>query len=147
MDHHCPAIGKCVALRNHQPFLVLLHWSSLATFCYVFIAIYARSLARTRMRQRLLSFVAIMVVILFVSIFFFLLDQMSRVRRNVTTIERRFHRSFDFDLGIDENMSQVFGRAWHRRWWPRVPDLSGFEWEISLSDFYPSSGFRFSPNN
>jgi hypothetical protein len=37
----------------------------------------------------------------------------------------------EFDLGIEENVAQLFGREWYRRWWPRIPDFCGFEWATS----------------
>jgi hypothetical protein len=148
MDHHCPAIGRCIGLRNHQTFLVMLHWSSTASFCYAFLSWAAGSMMQTRQSRHVMSLLTILIGVLFLSLLFFLIDQLYRLRRNVTTIEMLENsRSLDnseFDLGVEENFAQMFGRTWYRRWWPRIPDLCGFEWatnEFRRSTYDPTAFF------
>jgi hypothetical protein len=58
-----------------------------------------------------------------------LCDQMSRVRKNITTVEYLSEASSQYDLGAKANLEQVLGTGCCRRWWPRASELTGFEWE------------------
>jgi palmitoyltransferase len=132
MDHHCPAVGNCVALRTYRPFLVMLIWGTIgcavmAVFCV------AEGLADDfvpdkRLMSFLLGGVAAFVAVL-LGLFF--ADQMRRAVRNQTTLEAIGGEDPRYDIGVRENLRQVFGGSVCGWLWP-VPDdrLSGFEWSL-----------------
>jgi hypothetical protein len=71
-------------------------------------------------------------VVLSVMLWGLTIDSEIRLRANVTTIERmdgeRMFAPGRYDLGTEENLRQVLGDGWFRRWWPRPSTLTGFEW-------------------
>jgi hypothetical protein len=132
MDHHCPALGQCIALRNHQPFLVLLHWASLSAAIGLMLAIQMYHGAATPRGQRAMLIAPVLMAVLVVMLGGVTIEAMLRARRNRTTIEMissepPFARS-RYDLGTEENLRQVLGEGWLRRWWPKASNLTGFEW-------------------
>lgn len=178
MDHHCIVIGKCVALRNQQPFYVSLHWATLNLFILIcilsliislsiiikmifafmgktndfnnnsLISIFLSKDMYTIARLVVLAFI---VIVLFWMFYTFLSDTLDNVRHNSTTIELIFPNetgSNPYDVGEEENMYQVFGEGIFRKWWPKVPELCGFEWATpEFTNEYNDSFHFINPEN
>jgi hypothetical protein len=122
-------IGKCVALRNHQPFLVLLHWSCFGTFVYFLIAVGASTRIPGRMTQRRMRLVAGFIGAFCGTLCVLLREEMKRIRQNCLRGDEGI--AWRFDRGEKENVVEFLGEGWTRRWWPRVSQMTGFEWAMS----------------
>ena len=127
MDHHCPAIGTCIALKNTQPFIVMLKWAEVTMFffiCLFILSIYFEA------ENRLVNCTfLIAVIVLYAVVSSFLSDFMTKVRRNITTIEMlKSTPGVSYDLGSEKNLAQVLGTGKYRTWIPRKCRMNGFEW-------------------
>jgi hypothetical protein len=126
MDHHCPVVGKCIAFRNHQTFIVMLHWGLVTCLldCLLCCIMYKRVRAK-----QFMFFVTVLVAWLAMCVLFLLWGHMRRLKKNVTTLESLVAENVPiYDLGANANINQLLGKGWTRRWWPRLSQLTGFEW-------------------
>jgi hypothetical protein len=121
-------IGKCIALRNHQPFLVLLHWACLGTFLYFLLSLISSFQLPVRSWRHRMRFISFALAIFCGSLSLLLFEEMKRIRKNQLRLDGK--RSGVFDLGDQANLEQFLGYGLFRRWWPRVPKLNGFEWAL-----------------
>ena len=121
MDHHCPAVGNCVALKNIQPFIVMLIWGVLSCFSLTIFSGILTILDSTIQRYISLVFSVCGVVIL-IAILSFLIDQLQRAFHNVTTLESILEEPNIYDLGRKENLKQIFGEGKLRFLCPRIND-------------------------
>ena len=127
MDHHCPAIGTCIALNNTQPFIVMLKWAELTIFLFICLEILTIYL----LKENRLFNVCILVstIFLYGVVSSFLSGFMGKVKRNQTTIETIANDSgVSYDLGVEKNVTQVLGTGKFRTWIPRKTRMNGFEW-------------------
>ena len=131
MDHHCPAVGVCISVKNTQSFIVMLRWAvvliiinllELVASYFYFPSLHAYDLTMIGLLS-LLGF----------TVAFFLADCMKRVVRNMTTLEQKAGERNKYDLGKEENIRQIFGKGKLRMWIPHKNTLTGFEW--SLPDY------------
>ena len=126
MDHHCPAVGVCVALRNLQPFICMLTWASISMILYSFLCLLAIIfISKTRIMSSVLLFG---LFILQFAINIFKNDAIERISRNQTTIEEMSRSPNIYHLGIEENLRQIFGNSKYRFYLPKKSNLTGFEW-------------------
>ena len=127
MDHHCPAIGTCVALKNTQPFIVMLKWAEVTIFFFICLIIATVYFVP---ENRIMNCALIIgVIILYIVISSFLSDFMTKIRRNVTTIEMLYPTiGVSYDLGSERNLTQILGTGKYRTWIPRKCKMNGFEW-------------------
>jgi hypothetical protein len=121
-------IGKCVSLRNHQPFIVLLHWTCVTAALYFGLALWGVKRARGRAARERMRLGSVVLAVLCGSLCVLLFEEMRRIRMNQLVGERGLMG--EFDLGERANVAQFLGEGWTRRWWPRVPKLSGLEWAL-----------------
>ncbi|OHT05708.1 DHHC zinc finger domain containing protein [Tritrichomonas foetus] len=130
MDHHCPAVGNCVAFRNHQPFLVMLNWGIISCFLFTIYTIIFGIVEKGIFRYFTFAFSASSLLVGCFLCYFFC-DQMKNVSRNVTTLEEFIEDDQDkYDLGRTENIRQMFGDGKLRFFLPRLSDMTGFEWAL-----------------
>ena len=126
MDHHCPAIGTCIALRNTQPFIVMLRWAKLTIAVFFSLACLASFFVK---ESRITTCViAAALIIMYFFLASFLSDFMVKVENNTTTLETIHPTSESYNLGKQENIDQVFGKSKYRNWIPQKCTLTGFEW-------------------
>jgi hypothetical protein len=132
MDSHCHVIGCCIALRNHQPFIVMLHWGTLGVLVHLTVGLCRLACHGLTM---MLSASVFGLAFLFGILGWTLRSQVNRLKRNVTTIESLRLTNAEvtrggtqFDLGDEENFSQIMGTCCLRRWIPQIPVITGFEW-------------------
>lgn len=127
MDHHCPALGICVALRNMQPFLVMLFWGQVLTFtttAQCALAMYVD--ASLRVPALCLGG---LIGVLFIMLSALKFDVMYRVKKNTTVVENLKNAAYrPYDLGKEENLRQVFGTGFWNKIIPRKSTMTGFEW-------------------
>ena len=130
MDHHCPAVGMCIALRNQRPFLVMLRWTLFTCELNVFVCIFAWIAGEDRMFASLMVFT---LLVLSGAINFVWSDAIERVLVNMTTIEEmsRGHTRL-YDLGHDQNWKQVFGCRTLGHFIPAKSQMTGFEWSNAM---------------
>ena len=127
MDHHCPAIGTCIALKNTQPFIVMLKWAEVTIFFFICLTI--ATIYFVPSNRALICSYLILEIILYIVVSSFLSDFMTKVRRNITTIEMlREAPGESYDLGSEKNLTQVLGTGRFRTWIPRKCQMNGFEW-------------------
>ena len=128
MDHHCPAIGICVALQNHRDFLVMLHWAcvSIAYYFFTIIIFYFE----TKIEPILIITASVSSFVLDIFLIFFLFQQMGQVYQNRTTIEIIKNDKSIYSLGKEKNFQQMFGDGWYQRFIPGKSSLTGFEWAL-----------------
>lgn len=127
MDHHCPAVGTCIALRNQRPFLVMLNWSKVALNVAFFVSLGLCWLVREGRLQSGIWCVASLALYFPVSMLYS--DSFDRVKSNVTTIEEIYPTDgATYDLGISENIRQVFGNGMLKLYIPSRSTMTGFEW-------------------
>lgn len=129
MDHHCPAIGKCVALRNIQPFIVMLNWGIIdLTFMILqcMIPIYYSVTERVRIFCFTVIFVMFFGLIVKLKA-----EVIGRIKDNTTVVEMLSRtKNNPYDLGVEENLNQIFGTGKMRFLIPRKSKLTGFEWML-----------------
>jgi hypothetical protein len=134
MDHHCPAVGNCVALRNFRSFLVMLVWSVIGSGIQCGFCLLEAILDHYSRSGRWIAIVYTLgstVVAGYVG--YFLSDQLHGANVNQTTIESIGKRPLKYDLGKAENLRQVFGTGTFRYLIP-LPNngMSGFEWSLPV---------------
>jgi hypothetical protein len=112
-DHHCVALGRCIALRNRQPFVVLLHWAALCAGVDAALAARAAASARPPARARL-RWIAAALALCAGALAALLRAQMERMR------------------SADGGLARALGDGWGRRWCPRIRQIQGGEWEPQL---------------
>ncbi|OHT03915.1 DHHC zinc finger domain containing protein [Tritrichomonas foetus] len=128
MDHHCPSVGVCIALRNQQPFLVMLRWGTTASMIY-FITSLVMFFVSDRRKKMTMLFLGFMIFIIFLVIYSFYMDSFKKVKYNITTIEEMSGNN-EYNIGYEENIRQVFGSGKFRYIIPKKSNLTGFEWAL-----------------
>ena len=131
MDHHCPAVGVCISVKNTQSFIVMLRWA------IVLIVVNILELIASYFYFPSLKIPDLIMIgllsILGITVAFFFADCMKRVIKNATTLEQKAGERNKYDLGKEENIKQIFGKGKLRMWIPRKNKMTGFEW--SLPDY------------
>ena len=128
MDHHCPAVGVCIALNNTQSFIIMLRWALVLIFVNICECIQAVFLLpQMKAPSLILTF---LLLVLGGTLLFFAHDSMKRVLVNQTTLEQMSGEDDLFNLGKEENIRQLFGSGKMRMWIPRKNRLTGFEWSL-----------------
>jgi len=126
MDHHCPAVGVCIAMKNTQPFLCLLKWGSVLSLANVFVALYG--VYQQQDNRTLTITVSVLLMFLCVVVYGFYIDFKKHAIINITTLENMDYSGDKYNIGYEENMKQVYGEGKLREWIPRKSKLTGFEW-------------------
>lgn len=126
MDHHCPAVGVCVALKNTQPFMCLLRWGYVSVLTHLISCVYGKIMLPER--GTVIIAMIVLLIVLGVVVFAFYNDFRRHTVMNLTTLENMSCSDNKYNLGIEENMNQIFGTGRFREWIPRKSKLSGFEW-------------------
>ena len=127
MDHHCPVLGECVGLGNHQKFMVMLVWGSiLSLYGTLFLLNLKVKPGTQHMFKLALSGVALS---LFVCTLGFYISQLYMISKNVTTIEQIGKEPNIYNQGFKKNIQQIFGTSFIWFFIPRKdPFITGFEY-------------------
>lgn len=129
MDHHCPAVGNCIALKNIQPFIVMLLWGVISCFFFIIFLIIFIIIDTSFSRYISLIFLVCILVVM-IALCSFLFSHFHQVCHNVTTLEYLLEKPNIYDLGREENLKQIFGEGKLRFLCPKINDLTGFEWAL-----------------
>jgi hypothetical protein len=132
MDHHCPVVGNCVALRNFRAFVAILVWGSIAAFAHgVFCAVEA-GLDGYRVIGRVLGlFSSLCSLMIAIHVGGFAGFQIRRALGNETTLEGLGQGLNPYDVGRSANCAQFFGAPLGVLWPAPNDALSGFEWALA----------------
>lgn len=126
MDHHCPAIGVCVALRNFQPFIVMLTWARiLVVINFILLAVAVFAISADKLMNGVLL---VGVIMMNIGVSALLGETMDRLRFNRTTLEEIAGVYTKYDLGAEKNMNQIMGTSKYRFLIPKKSKMTGFEW-------------------
>ena len=127
MNLHISIFGKCVAIKNQRPFIVLLKWCAVAQFINTFVALFCTIFGEI---AGIIGFAIIMFYLAFGVLFeIFWSEEMSLVKQNQTHIERKKRVSSRYyDFGKEKNIEEVFGNGMFRYYIPSRSKMTGFEW-------------------
>ena len=128
MDHHCPAVGVCISIKNTQSFIVMLNWALVLIITNLFELVLGCILL-PKMRTPILIMMLLLFVLL-IAVGAFLHDCLKRATHNVTTLEELADERNVYDMGKRENLNQILGRSKFRMWIPKKNVMSGFEWSL-----------------
>ena len=138
MDHHCPSLGNCIGLGNHQYFMIMLLWSNILIFYFIFLILKIKPLFKG---IKFYYYFLFMDIILFLTILIFYLIQFFQITKNITTFEKIFKNPKIYNLGFKKNLSQIFGNSIINFFIPKKSNLKGFEW--NFDEFVINNYFLF----
>lgn len=133
-DHHCDVVGNCVAYSNIKAFILFLFYSSILLFLSVVTAIVTYT-KTDKVKLSILLMACILGFFLGMVIFVFACTFLPEVCcNNRTTLERiSGEPPKRFNVGISNNIRQVFGGCVLLWILPTRPKVDGFTWSAVYS--------------
>lgn len=129
-DHHCPIVGNCVALNNVKAFILFNFYNVIisidASLALIFSLVYD-----TFNILRIVLFVIGIISGLYIAAISgtFGVDMLTKIVNNRTTLEQiNCTPVRTYDVGIKENIRQIFGNSIILWIFPTSPPISGYYW-------------------
>ena len=133
MDRHINIFGKCVALKNQRPFIVMLKWAAVTNFVSAIIVLMITFSSQTELNFGITVSIIYASVGLLFEIFWD--NEMSFVRSNQTHIGKtKKIPTRVYDLGLSKNIQQVFDDGFFSYYIPSRSERTGFEWIYEKND-------------
>lgn len=140
-DHHCPAIGNCVALKNMKSFMLFNFYTSIIFFTHSITGIIVVILKKTNSSDIILT-LSIIGGLMGLGLTSFGCNYIPQILTNRTTLENIANIDTQhFDEGNELNWKQIFGESIFSWFIPTWPTISGFRWS-GMNDLPHFSGLK-----
>lgn len=133
-DHHCPAVGNCIALNNMKSFMLFLFYSGVLLIMIIIDLILAYFFIGDFFELTFVVVISVFVLIIAMMVICFGSGYVPQICVNRTTLERIAGINPEtYDAGAAENVRQIMGSSCISWFIPTRPGVSGFYWS-GISD-------------